>query len=208
MRGLAIFDLDGTLVDSRHDLADAGNAARAAIGLPPLPLAAVVAMIGDGAARLIERLTPDRPAADRDAAMAAFRRDYAGRLTARTRPYPGIPEALAGLRAGGWRLGVATNKPAEFARPILDGLGLPCDALRGGEGSKKPDPAMLLDLMRACGAAPAATWMIGDHRTDLLAAQRAGVRSVHCAWGFGVRDGVPATAVAAQPSDLAGILDG
>lgn len=208
MAKLAIFDLDGTLVDSRRDLADAGNAARAAIGLPPLPVDAVVAMIGDGAQVLIERLTPDCDASRRALAMQAFRRDYATRLTGHTRPYDGVPGMLSGLRASGWRLAVATNKPSEFARPICDALRLPYDDLRGGEGTKKPDPAMLLDLMHACGAAASDTWMLGDHRTDLLAAQRAGVRSVHCAWGFGQRDGLPATASAAHPREIAGILDG
>jgi phosphoglycolate phosphatase len=206
MTPLAIFDLDGTLVDSRHDLADAGNAARAAIGMPALPIEAVVAMIGDGAQKLIERLTPERDSDARASAMQAFRTDYAGRLTARTRAYSGIPELLAGLHGRGWRLAVATNKPSEFARPICERLGLPFDALRGGEGTKKPDPTMLLELMREAGATTASTWMIGDHRTDLLAAQRAGVRSVHCTWGFGSRDAVPATAEASHPSEILGIL--
>lgn len=207
MTPLAIFDLDGTLVDSRRDIADAGNAARAAIGLPALPIEAVVAMVGDGAQKLVERLTPDRDAAARERAMQAFRTAYAAGLTVHTRPYAGIPEALAALRGRGWRLAVATNKPSDFARPICERLHLPCDALRGGEGVKKPDPAMLLDLMRELGAAPASTWMVGDHRTDLLAAGRAGVRSVHCTWGFGVRDGLPATASAQHPADLPRILD-
>lgn len=206
MTRLAIFDLDGTLVDSRRDLADAGNAARAAIGLPALPIEAVVAMIGDGAQKLIERLTPERGSDDRATAMQAFRADYAGRLTAHTRAYPGIPDLLAALGGRGWRLAVATNKPSEFARPICERLRLPVDALRGGEGTKKPDPAMLQELMREAGASPATTWMIGDHRTDLLAAQRAGVRSVHCTWGFGSRDAVPATAEARHPADILGIL--
>lgn len=208
MARLIIFDLDGTLVDSRQDLADAGNAARAALGLPALPLAEVTRMIGDGARTLIERLTPDGDAAARERAMLAFRTDYAQRLTATTRAYAGVPELLAALRGRGWRLAVATNKPAEFAAPILAGLGLPCDALRGGTEPKKPDPAMLLSLMRELDATPADTWMVGDHRTDLDAAARAGVRSIHCTWGFGQRDGRTATAIAASPSDLLTIVDG
>lgn len=199
---LAIFDLDGTLVDSRHDIADAGNAARAAIGLPPLPLAAVVAMVGDGAATLIERLTPDRSVAQRAVAMEAFRTDYAGRLTAHTRCYDGVPEMIAALRSRGWRIACATNKPALFAAPILERLGIQVDGLRGGEGPRKPDPAALIDLMRSLSAPAAGTWMIGDHRTDLQAAINARVRSVWCAWGFGRRDGLPADAVAQHPGDV------
>jgi phosphoglycolate phosphatase len=205
---LAIFDLDGTLVDSRRDLADAGNAARAALGLPALPLAAIVGMIGDGAGKLIERLVPAGDGAARQQAMAAFSADYATRLTNHTAAYLGIPEALAALRADGWAIAVATNKPLRFAAPILQQLGLQVDSLRGGEGPKKPDPAMLHELIAELGATTASTWMIGDHHTDLQAAAAAGIRSVHCTWGFGCRQGAAATAVAAHPRELAGILDG
>lgn len=204
--GLAIFDLDGTLVDSRHDLADAGNAARSAIGLPPLPVEAVTGMIGDGATVLIERLTPDNSPAERKAAMAAFSLDYAGRLTHHTRAYAGVSEMLTVLRSRGWKIACITNKPSCFAAPILERLHLPMDALRGGEGAKKPDPGSLLELIRHFAVSPRDTWMIGDHCTDLQVALNAKVRSVWCAWGFGRRDGLPADAVAQQPGELAAIL--
>ena len=203
---LAIFDLDGTLVDSRSDLAAAGNAARGALGLPALPEAAVTAMIGEGAGKLIERLVPDGDRDDRAMAMEAFRCSYAAHLTDRTRAYPGITDLLAQVRAAGWHIAVATNKPAAFAQPILDRLGLPCDALRGGDQTKKPDPTMLMELMEVLASPPAATWMIGDHHTDLLAARAAGVRSVHCTWGFGRRDDAPADLVAGLPHDVLRIL--
>ena len=203
---LAIFDLDGTLVDSRHDLADAGNAARAVLGLPALPIEAVTTMVGDGAATLLERLTPGRSPAERATAMTAFRHDYATRLTNHTTAYAGVPEVLAELHRLGWKIACATNKPAVFARPILERLQLPVEALHGGEGARKPDPGPLFELIRQCSASPATTWMIGDHRTDLQAALNAAVRSVWCAWGFGQRDGLPADAVAQQPQDLLGIL--
>ena len=207
MRRLAIFDLDGTLVDSRRDLADAGNAARAALGLPPIQVADIVPMIGDGAGKLIERLTPGHGEDARRRAMDAFRADYATRLTAHTAAYAGIPEALATLRARGWSIAVATNKPALFARPIIERLELPCDGLRGGEGAKKPDPTMLHELMRELGAAPSTSWMIGDHHTDLIAAAAAGMRAVHCTWGFGRRDGATASAEASHPRELVALLD-
>ncbi len=208
MRRLAIFDLDGTLVDSRRDLADAGNAARAVLGLPPIPLAEIVPMIGDGAGVLIERLTPGHDDTARRFALAAFRTDYATRLTAHTTAYAGIPEALASLRARGWAIAVATNKPALFAKPIIERLELPCDGLRGGEGAKKPDPTMLHELMRELDAGPDTSWMIGDHHTDLLAAAAAGMRAMHCTWGFGRRDGAAVAAVAAHPSEIVTLIDG
>ncbi len=207
MRRLAIFDLDGTLVDSRRDLADAGNAARSAVALPPIPVAAIVPMIGDGAGKLIERLTPDGDAQIRASAMAAFKADYANRLTRHTACYPGIPAVIAALRRTGWLIAVATNKPAVFADPICRNLGLACDALRGGEGVKKPDPAMLHELMEELHATPDCTWMIGDHHTDLMAGAAAGVRTVHCTWGFGQRGDAPASAVAHAPADLLRLLD-
>jgi phosphoglycolate phosphatase len=208
MTRLAIFDLDGTLVDSRRDLADAGNAARAALGLPPLPVAEVVPCIGDGAGKLIERLTPGHDEAARARALAAFRADYVTRLTAHTRCYPGIPELLAGLAGRGWKLAVATNKPDGFSRRILDDLGLArwIGGLRGGDGPKKPDPASLLALMREAGATPAISWMIGDHHTDLQAARNAGCRAAWCAWGFGRREGHHADVVAQAPLDLLHLL--
>jgi len=203
---LAIFDLDGTLVDSRVDLAAAGNAARAALRLSALPVEAVTAMIGDGAGKLLERLIPDGTQDDRAVGMAAFTRHYAAHLTDQTRAYPGIPDLLAALRREGWRIAVATNKPALFAKPILDRLSLPFDALRGGEAGKKPDPGMLREVMDELASSPAETWMIGDHHTDLQAAAAAGVRSIHCTWGFGRREGAPANAVAKSPLDIGPIL--
>jgi phosphoglycolate phosphatase len=206
MGRVLLLDLDGTLVDSRRDIAGAGNAARATVGLPPLPVEAVVPMVGDGAAALIERLTPSCDDAARDRAMSAFRSAYAGSLVEHTKPYAGIPELLARVRAAGWLLAVATNKPAVFARPILERLALPFDALRGGEGAKKPDPAMLHELLHELGGAAADAWMAGDHRTDIAAAQAAGVRSVHCAWGFGRLEGLRPDATARTPADLGALI--
>ncbi|MEK7413773.1 MAG: HAD-IA family hydrolase [Planctomycetota bacterium] len=205
-RNLAIFDLDGTLVDSQRDLADAGNAARAALGLEPLSVAAVQTMIGDGASKLIERLTPTSSADDRVRAMAAFRTDYANRLTNYTRLYPGIRELLQALRSRGWQIAVATNKPAVFAQPIVDRLNLQVDSLRGGEGAKKPDPAMIFEIMESLSAQAPQSWLIGDHHTDLAAARRAGIRSIWCSWGFGHRGEEIAQAEVATPADILPIL--
>lgn len=202
---LAIFDLDGTLVDSREDLAEAGNAARLAVGLPALAVAEVAACVGDGLDRLIERLVPDGA---RDAAKAAFLAAYAGGCTRRTRAYDGVAGALAALRTAGWRTAVATNKPEAFSRRILVHLGLMSllDGLRGGDGAKKPDPGQLLSLMGELGSSPEATWMVGDHRTDLLAARAAGCRSCFCGWGIGSRDGLEPDRIAASPCELPQLL--
>jgi phosphoglycolate phosphatase len=201
---VVVFDLDGTLVDTREDLAASGNAARRAVGLPDLPLADVVACVGDGLHSLIERLTPGGDAAMRAAAVAAFQRDYALTCTTATRPYPGMIEALDALHQVGWTLAVATNKPLGFSMRILDHLRLAprFAAVRGGDTVKKPDPGQLLSIASELHADPAAMWMVGDHRTDLRAAQAVGCRAVFCTWGFGQRDGLLAAAVADHATDL------
>lgn len=201
----ALFDLDGTLIDSSADIAAAANVARAAAGLPPLPEGVIAGYVGDGAEKLIERAVPD---GDRVRAMAAFTAHYAAHCTERTRPYPGIPQALTALRDAGWILGVVSNKPDAFSVAILERLGLlPLFAgVRGGDRAKKPDPAALDELFAAFGAAPAASWMVGDHVTDIRAARAAGCRIAWCGWGIGRREGLAVDVEVATPAGLPGAL--
>ena len=210
MTRLAIFDLDGTLVDSRADIARAANHARAALGLAPHPLDAVVGFVGDGAARLIERLTPAADAAGRARALAAFEDFYGAHCCVDTVVYPGIVALLGALRDAGWTLAVATNKPDAMTRTLLAGLDLArwFAAVRGGDGPRKPDPGQLTALMAEAGAPPAATWMIGDHRTDIGAARAAGCRVAFCRWGFGQHDGLAVDADVATPGELLPLLLG
>ena len=208
MARAAVFDLDGTLIDSRQDIAAAANVAREAVGLAPLDLATVVGFVGDGAQKLIDRLVADP--GRREAAMAAFMAHYAAHCCDLTRPYAGIPAALSALRAAGWRLAVATNKPEAFARTILAQLGLESHfaGVRGGDRVRKPDPAPVIELLRELDASPAASWMIGDHHTDIRAGRGAGCRIAWCEWGIGERDGLAVDASAAAPADLPRTLAG
>ena len=145
---LIVFDLDGTLVDSRRDLADSINLLLSERGADPLPEAAIGRMIGDGAATLVARafarLGRERPFD----ALERFLEIYNGRLLEHTRPYPGIPAALDGLRARA-ELCVLTNKPIASTRRVLEGLKLaqyfPADRVVGGDGpfARKPDPSGL-----------------------------------------------------------------
>ncbi len=201
---LAIFDLDGTLVDSTADLAAAGNVARACLGLAPLPVASVANFVGDGAEKLVERLTPDTLPPDRQRAMAAFKQHYRNHCTAATRVYDGVPAMLAQLAAAGWRMGVATNKPQEFSDRILAHLGLAEHFVLvvGGDGPRKPDPGQLQSIMAKADIPPERTWMIGDHRTDILAGRAAGCRVLWCRWGIGSHDGLIADAVADRPEQV------
>ncbi len=205
-RRAALFDLDGTLVDSRDDIAASGNHARSALGLPALPLADIQRFVGDGAARLIERLTPGVSSADRDRAVIAFHAHYAAHCCDRTAAYPGAAAALERLRAAGWALGVCTNKPLAYSERILAHCGLVVDGLRGGDRTRKPDPGQLVELMGQFASDPSRTWMIGDHHTDLHAAKAAGCRALFCTWGFGQRGDAHADADAATWDDVVDLL--
>lgn len=203
---LIIWDLDGTLVDSRTDIATAANGALRVIGRPELALATVASYVGDGIGTLIERLTPGGDAAERERCRAAFERLYADGCCRETAAYPGIVDALERLRAAGHTHAVATNKAMAFTAPILAHCGIAgyFAGVRGGDGRRKPDPWQLFDLGRELGQ-PAA-WMVGDHHTDIRAGRAAGARVLFCTWGLGHADGLPVDAQAATPRQVAELL--
>ncbi|HXH06554.1 MAG TPA: HAD-IA family hydrolase [Vicinamibacterales bacterium] len=191
---LIAFDLDGTLVDSRRDLADSVNAMLAGFGAAPLPDALVGAMVGDGAAMLVRRAlgAAGLSAVGHGDALARFLAEYDRRLLAHTRPYDGIVALLEALGAGR-RLAVLTNKPGNATRAILRGLELDrfFDAVISGDGPlpRKPDPGGLLALARRAGVTPAETMLVGDSAIDLETARRAGTRVCVARWGFGYPPG-------------------
>lgn len=185
----ALFDLDGTLVDSRADLALAVNLTRQDFGLPPRSLDEVVACVGEGVRVLIERSCPERPELW-DEMLVRQRQHYRAHLLDRTALYPGVAATLEALAGAGWRLGVVTNKPSPVTLPILEGLGIRrfFGAVVGGGdcAALKPDPEPLRLAARQMGVAlDEADWMVGDHFTDLEAGRRAGVRRCFCRFGFG-----------------------
>jgi len=180
-----VYDLDGTLVDSRGDLADSVNAMLQALGLPRRPDEIIWSFIGEGAERLVRRsLGPEHE--DRLAdGLKSWRAEYARRLLVKTVPYPGIAELLAVPPEA---RGVLTNKPGGFAREILQGLGMlgSFRAIVGGdEAPRKPAPEGLLALCRTLGAAPAETLLVGDSTVDVATGRAAGVRVCAVAWGLG-----------------------
>lgn len=192
---LFVFDLDGTLVDSRRDIADAANALLVSCGAAPIPDERIGRMVGEGAAALVARAfnaSGVEPPAD---ALSRYLTLYDQRLLNHTRPYEGIPSLLEALGSRA-TLAVLTNKPIASTRRILDGLDLarhfPSDAVLGGDGpfARKPDPAALLHLVARAKVPAEATVMIGDSTIDLRTARAAGTRVCLARYGFGF-DSVP-----------------
>lgn len=212
MARLLVFDLDGTLVDSSRDLAAATNAAlqRIAPGTAPIPLAAVISFVGEGARVLVERsVRHSGIGVSPGDVLPVFLECYAERLLDTTRLYPGIEEALSALRPR--TLAVLTNKPGPFSRTILEGLGVAgCFARIWGAGdvaARKPDPSGLLRLAAELAAEPGETLMIGDSPTDVVTARAAGVKVIGVAWGLdpaGLRAAGP-DRVVQHPRELAAL---
>lgn len=186
---LVVFDLDGTLIDSRQDLADAANALIAERGGTPLPVDAVTGMVGEGAALLVRRaLTAAGLDPDLDAALPRFLELYDERLLAHTRLYPGTADALESI-ARRATLAVLTNKPQRPTETILRGLGVDpyFERVIGGDTTfgRKPDPAGLRHLMAEAKASTVDTVLVGDSAIDLRTAHAAGVRLCLVTYGFG-----------------------
>jgi phosphoglycolate phosphatase len=188
IRRLIVFDLDGTLIDSRRDLASAANALIRERDGRPLPEEAIGRMVGEGASALVQRaLTAARLPVLPDS-VTRFLELYDERLLETTRVYSGIPDAVATLAAAGV-IAVLTNKPAAPSLRILDALGLArhLAATIGGDSEfpKKPDPASLRSLMARFGLRAEETVMIGDSWIDWETARRAGTPICLARYGFG-----------------------
>ena len=190
---LAIFDLDGTLIDSLEDLADSMNAVLTRRGLSARPVDAYRYYVGDGVANLVKRaLAASTPApAPRQTVEDCIRdmkAEYAARWARKTRPYPGIPELLAALRGLRLRLGVLTNKPHDFALSVVEHfLGRETfDAVLGARAGvpHKPDPAGAREILRLLGVRADEVLYVGDTGTDMDTAAAAGLESVGALWGF------------------------
>ena len=191
---LIAFDLDGTLVDSRRDLADAANQLIDELGGTRLAEEAVGDMVGEGARVLVTRalraagLGPHAEGAILFQCLARFLEIYDTRLLQHTKPYAGIVQALDAAREHA-RLAVLTNKPTRATEAVLDGLGLTAyfDDVVGGDGEwpRKPDPAGLQHLIERAGAARGGTLLVGDSAIDHETAARAGVRCCLATYGFG-----------------------
>jgi phosphoglycolate phosphatase len=188
---LLVFDLDGTLIDSRRDLADAANALVVRHGGTALPVESIAQMVGNGAAMLVRRaLAAAGVDGDARTMLPEFLELYDERLLRTTHLYDGFPEVLEALTARA-TLALLTNKPLAATERILTGLGIApfFGAVLGGDGPlpRKPDPAGLRHLMVQASADPERTVMIGDSPVDLATARAAATRVCLARYGFGFR---------------------
>jgi phosphoglycolate phosphatase len=215
-RVLAVFDLDGTLIDSRRDLADSANVMLAAYGAPALEEVHIAGMVGSGAPTLVKRvLTAGGVAAPLDEALSRFLAAYDGRLTNHTRPYYGVIEALDQLQSRNAAMALLTNKPLEQSVRILDAFGLSkyFAWVVGGDGPwpRKPAPDSMRFLMDQAATARTETVLVGDSTIDLQTSRNAGVRICLARYGFGFADLAASElrgdeVLVDAPSDIPGVL--
>ena len=187
---LAIFDLDGTLLDTIGDLAEACNYMLSLRGLSSHTREEYAKMVGNGIFNLVKRALPEELRTDEYAmaARADFLDFYTANIDRHTRPYEGIYEVLRTLQDEGWSLAVASNKFDEGTQKLVRSIfpDIHFSAIYGNkEGFPlKPDAALLDLIIKECDADVATTWMIGDSGVDIQTAKNAGVRSIGCSWGF------------------------
>lgn len=190
---MLIFDLDGTLIDSRRDLTTGVNLMRKYYSLPPLDVDTVTSYVGNGARKLVERAIPSDSSIDIDEAIGLFKKHYTANMVNETSCYPAVEETLEKLARDGWKMAIITNKPGAMAEDVLKELGIAryFTHIIGGDSKLplKPDPASLLYVIEQNNAAIADTWMIGDNYTDLAAGRNAGVRRCYASYGFGHLNG-------------------
>lgn len=189
---IAVFDLDGTLVDTLPDLIEVLNETFAGLGLPPLPEAEGRRFIGAGIRPLIERALiaegQTLPAAAIDRLYEDYVAAYAARIARRSRPYPGLIPALDALARRGVVFAVCTNKLEWLSRRLLTELGLigRFRAVGGGDSFavRKPEAGHLMATIAAAGGDPARAVMVGDSMTDVATARNAGVPAIAVSFGY------------------------
>lgn len=190
---VVIIDLDGTLIDTAPDIAASANDMLHELGMSTVDHETVATWIGNGASRLVKRaLTgdmdgePDPTLYER--AYTLFFKHYAERVSRESRPYPGVPGALADLRDGGFQLACITNKPQAFTLPLLKDLGLRdyFELVVSGDSlpARKPDPLPLLHTCEQFGVTPGQGVLVGDSANDTRAARAAGMPVICVTYGY------------------------
>jgi phosphoglycolate phosphatase len=209
-----LFDLDGTLVDSREDITAAVNHVRASLGQAPLPVSLVQTYVGDGVRVLLERALGTADPAAIERGLGVLRPYYLEHCLDRTRLYPGIADLLEALTAvRGLSLGVVSNKPEAPSEKILAGLGVRrrFAAVVGGDSTtaRKPDAAPFRLAAERAGVTGGRVLVVGDSPNDIEGARRAGWASCGVLWGIGTEErirGARPDFVVAAPDEVRALV--
>ena len=210
-----IFDLDGTLLSTIDDLADAGNHVCQAHGWPVHTVDAYKHMVGNGIPNLVRRFTPDGISEEEfQAALAEYSTYYDAHKQDKTAPYPGIPQLLAALKGAGIHTAVLSNKAHSLTSPVVEHYfpGV-FEYVQGAlpDVPLKPDPALLHTLMEKIGAAPETTLFVGDSNVDVATGKNGGLTVCGVLWGFREREELKdagAEWIIHSPDQLAAIVTG
>jgi phosphoglycolate phosphatase len=211
-RRVALFDLDGTLVDSLEGMTMAVNRLLKSLGARPLPMFEVAPLLGHGLIKLANQACHLRGVEPSPDDMDSYMRDYREDPLTGTRLYPGVLSTLTVLVQQGWRLGVCTNKIESVATTILASMGVLgyFDVVCGGDSVAwpKPDPRHIAHALEAAGMSTCPAVLIGDTTVDVGAARAFGIPYIFAAWGYG---GVPAdvheSSIATSIVDVPALLD-
>lgn len=211
-----LFDLDGTLLDTLADIADAVNRALASLGFPAHQKEAYRQFVGDGIAVLAQRVLPKERQSREDvqACLDAIGREYGRGLLVKTKPYRGIPELLAALTERKILCAIVSNKPHDLTLRSVDALlhGIPFGAVLGERSGMpvKPDPAVALEAASLLGVTPAQCAYVGDSGIDMQTAVKAGMYPVGALWGFRGREELVengAKVLVERPMELLKMID-
>ena len=207
-----IFDLDGTLIDSKQDLIHSVNAMLRELGRGELPAEKISGYIGHGAPLLVARALGDGSTEEqRQRALQFFLSYYEDHKMDTTCAYPGVPETLQKLAS--MPMAVLTNKPVRISMRILEAMGLSkyFQAIYGGNSfqTKKPDPLGATTILRELSAEPREALLVGDSEVDVQTARNAGTLAAAVNYGFGVHDRAahPADIYLERFAELATVLD-
>jgi phosphoglycolate phosphatase len=207
-----IFDLDGTLLDSLEDLAEAMNAVLMKNRLPAHRMDAYRYFVGDGMDMLVRRALPFEVSdpAEFERFVKEMQTEYACRSACKTRPFPGIPELLDAFESAGYAMAVLTNKPQEAAARVL-GAVLPRRPFRVVRGlvpgsPKKPDPSGALEIARELGIPSPGFIFMGDSGVDMQTAAAAGMFPMGALWGFRSADELLAAGAKLLLAEPAGLI--
>jgi len=186
------FDMDGTLIDSKADIAETVNHTRRDLGLPDLPMETILGNVGQGAKVLLRKSIPECPSKAPEELLELFMAHYAEHMIESVQLYPGVRRTLEELRDRGWLLGVNTAKPSFATHAILEKFGIKGlfgNAIVAGGDCAEMKPSAL--PLRECAARmrghrlSSHDWMVGDNWTDVKCAENACVKSAFCSYGFG-----------------------